>query len=96
MDASTQLIKSPSLELLFDKFGDFYLVLNKQTKDISLFSETSMFLFEHCNGQAAEEICSELFNACIDQDELDKEQVIFSCMEALLNLLNIGLLQIKK
>lgn len=92
--ANNILKKGDMTEVYSEKQEGLLFLFSDKTNQLVSLNETSVFLFENCEGKMVLELCEQLFNACVDKELLDKKAVFSECLGALQHLLDNQLIEI--
>lgn len=88
---NTILHKATDPSICLQEQGDFLIVLSDDIS-LTLLNSTSKYIYYNCEGKTVGSIGEMLFQECIDKEDLNKQEVISDCIEAIESMVNLGLI----
>ena len=78
-------------DYILNQIEDSYVVLERKTKSLHLLNESAIYMLEHCDGKTADEIASEIYDNCLNKEEITKDIIKEDCLVIMKEMKKRGL-----
>lgn len=92
VDSTTKISRIIDTTISLQKQDDCLIIMSDDIP-LSVLNVTSRYIYDNCEGKTVEEISNMLFEECIDNCSLNKQNVLNDCIEAIGIMSEIGLVK---
>lgn len=68
------------------------MILDKKTKSLHLLNESAVYILENCDGKTADEIAHEIYDNCLNKDEITEKMIKEDCLAIMIEMEKKGLI----
>ena len=80
------IYKNKSNDYILNQIEDSYVILDKKTKSLHLLNESAVYMLENCDGKTADEIAHEIYDNCLNKDEITEKMIKEDCSAIMMEM----------
>lgn len=81
------------LDYLLNIYGEDNVILNPRTREVHLLNQMALYILKNCDNKNLEQIAENIYEECLNKEELDLNMIINDCHMMLNTMLEKNLVK---